>query len=99
MNEPVVLINLFSVPEGKEERFFQWWEKGRETLIKGPGFVTGMLYRSLDAGVKFNFINVAQWESDLYSEAYHRSAPSMQAELAQLGIEMAPGFYSTFLKY
>jgi hypothetical protein len=27
MNFPVVLINLFSVPEGKEEEFFVWWDE------------------------------------------------------------------------
>jgi heme oxygenase (mycobilin-producing) len=99
MNFPVVLINLFSVPEGKEEEFFVWWDEVKETVIKAPGFISGTLHRSIQAQTRFNFINVAQWENDIYSQAYERRLPSMNARLAQLGVEMTPGLCMVHLEY
>lgn len=32
MNFPVVLITVFSVPEGKEEEFFVWWNEVKEAV-------------------------------------------------------------------
>ena len=99
MNFPVVLINLFSVPEGKEEEFFVWWDEIKETVIKAPGFISGKLHRSIQADARFNFVNVAQWENDIYSQAYERSLPSMNARLAQLGVEITPGLFTVHLEY
>ena len=99
MNFPVVLITVFSVPEGKEEEFFVWWNEVKETVIKAPGFISGKLHRSLQSNARFNFINVAQWENDTYSHAYEKSLSSMNGKLTQLGVEMIPGLFMVHLEY
>jgi len=61
-----VLITVFSASEDKEEEFFAWWNEVKETMIKAPGFISGKLHRSLQSDARFNFINVVQWENDIY---------------------------------
>lgn len=99
MNFPVVLINVYSVPKGKEEEFFLWWNEAKENARQAPGFISGKLHRSLQANARFNFINIAQWENDIYSQTYEKSLLSMNAKLAQLGIEMTPGLFMVHLEY
>ncbi len=74
MNNPVVAINVYSVPTGKEEEFLMWWYEMKETLTGAPGFISGRLHRSLNAAARFNFINVVEWENSNYSQAYEKYA-------------------------
>ena len=99
MNIPVVSINIYSVPKGKEEEFVRWWFDMRERLISGKGFVAGHLHRNLDPDARFNFINVAEWENDLYSTLYKENAAQMKAEVSQFGAEMTPGLFSVVSNY
>jgi heme oxygenase (mycobilin-producing) len=101
MNIPVVGINICSVPKGKEEEFIRWWQGMRETLIRGGGvgFVSGRLHRNLEADARFNFINIAQWENELYSAAVIRSAAQLKAEVKELGVEMTPGLFAVVSEY
>jgi heme-degrading monooxygenase HmoA len=39
MNNPVVAVNVYSVPKGKEEEFLTWWYEMKKTLIGAPGFI------------------------------------------------------------
>jgi heme oxygenase (mycobilin-producing) len=99
MNTPVVGINIYSVPKGKEEEFFQWWQDMRDTLMLGSGVVTGRLHRNFEADAQFNFINVAEWENELYSTIYRNHAERMQLELKELGTEMIPGLFGIASSY
>ena len=99
MNIPVVGINIYSVPKGKEEEFIRWWHDMRERLFRGTGFVGGKLHRNLDDDAPFNFINVAEWENELYSALYKRSAAQMKVEVRELGAEMTPGLFAVVSDY
>jgi heme-degrading monooxygenase HmoA len=57
----VVLINVFEVPEGKDEEFLAGWEQGKAIMERQPGYVSSALHRSLDPAAKFRYINVANW--------------------------------------
>ena len=35
----VTLINVFSVPKGKEDEFVNWWQDVRANITKQPGFI------------------------------------------------------------
>jgi heme oxygenase (mycobilin-producing) len=59
----VVLINVFEVPEDKDEEFLAVWEQGKAILEWQPGFVSTALHRSLDPTARFRYINMAVWES------------------------------------
>ena len=99
MKVPVVGINIYSVPKGKAEEFIRWWSDMRERLISGTGFVAGRLHRNLDDDALFNFINVAEWEDELYSAHYKRSAAQMKVEVRELGAEMTPGLFAVVSDY
>jgi heme-degrading monooxygenase HmoA len=61
--QPVVLINAFEVPEGKDEAFLQGWERTREFLGTQEGYLSTRLHRSLSPTADVRFVNVALWES------------------------------------
>jgi heme-degrading monooxygenase HmoA len=60
---PVVLINSFEVPEGKDEAFLAEWEAAKAFMERQPGYVATRLHRSLVPHARFRFINVAEWET------------------------------------
>ena len=57
-----VLINVFEVPEGRDEEFLAGWEVGKRFMERQPGYVSTALHRSLDPTARFRYINVAVWE-------------------------------------
>ena len=80
MSSPVVLINVFEVPIGTEQAFVEWWEKSSEVLKKEPGFIDAHLHRSLKQDARFQFINVAHWETpEALNQARIRNADILQA--------------------
>ena len=96
----VTLINVFSVPKGKEDEFVQWWEAVKVDITKNPGFISGKFHRSIKPNSRFNFINVAIWESeDVYWKAYEQSVTPMKNKLEQLGVEMVPALYDVVFEY
>ena len=58
-----VLINVFEVPEGRDEEFLAGWEKARQFMEQQRGYVSTALHRSLDPTARFRYINLAVWES------------------------------------
>jgi len=58
---PVVLINPFEVPEGKDEAFLAEWEAAKAFLEQQPGSIATRLHRSLVPNARFRFINVVEW--------------------------------------
>ena len=44
---PVTLINVFSVPQGKEDDFMKWWHEVKDNITKQPGFITGQFHKSI----------------------------------------------------
>ncbi|MBA3613598.1 MAG: antibiotic biosynthesis monooxygenase [Nitrospirales bacterium] len=61
---PVTLINVFSVPNGKEDEFIKWWQDVKLNITKQQGFISGKFHKSIKPEGKFNFINVAIWENE-----------------------------------
>ena len=96
----VTLINVFSVPKGKEDEFVNWWQHVKATITKQPGFIRGKFHRSIKPDSTFNFINVATWENeDVYWKAYEKSVTPMKTKLGQLGVEMVPALYNVLFEY
>lgn len=63
MTAPVVLINVFEVTAGMEDDFIEWWKHHSEILKQEPGFLDAKLHRSQNPDTRFQFINVAHWET------------------------------------
>lgn len=96
----VTLINVFTVPNGKEDEFVKWWEDVKGNITKQQGFIGGKFHKSIKSDSRFKFINVAIWENeDLYWKAYEKSVTPMKTKLAQLGVEQTPALYNVAFEY
>lgn len=75
------LINLFEVPPADDHKFVVSWEAAREYLGRKPGYLDTRLYRAIQPGAQFRFINIAHWASaDAFASAiaapaFHAAAP------------------------
>lgn len=97
---PVTLINVFSVPKGKEDEFVKWWQDVKANIMKQPGFQSGKFHRSIKPDSKFNFINVEIWENeDVYWKAYETSVSPMKTKVQQSGVEVVPALYDVAVEY
>lgn len=60
----VTLVQVFEVPEGREEEFLDKWVALTESLKSAAGFYgTRLLRRTSDRVGTFAFVNIASWES------------------------------------
>ena len=55
----VTLINVFSVPKGKEDELVKWWHDMKANITKRPEFISGKFHRSLKTESRYYFINIA----------------------------------------
>ncbi|MBW4599312.1 MAG: antibiotic biosynthesis monooxygenase [Calothrix sp. FI2-JRJ7] len=97
MASSVVLINVFTVPQGKEDEFIKIWNETGQFLKNASGFIDAKLHRSLDANARFQFINVAHWES---VEAYEAAISEHQPKEKQVAwLEANPALYTVEAQY
>lgn len=97
MSSPAVLINVFEVPVGKEDEFIDWWKRSSEALRQEPGFIDARLHRNLKLGARFQFINVAHWEStEALDLARDRNRELLHSLLVGKG---TPGLYEVAVQY
>jgi heme oxygenase (mycobilin-producing) len=90
----VTLINVFSVPHGKEHEFVTWWQDVKANITSQQGFISGKFHRSIKPESRYNFINIALWENEeVYWKAYEKSVMPMKAKLEQMGVDMVPALY------
>lgn len=87
MPSPIVLINLFEVSAGREEEFIAWWKRCSDILQKEPGFVDAELHQNLTPGARFQFINIAHWESKEFLDL----ARTAHADALRLAREIGKG--------
>ena len=79
----VVLINVFEVPEGKDEVFLSGWQAAAQQLRTQPGYISTKLHESVDPHASFRFVNVAEWESPQAFQAAI-NAPAFRAAAESL---------------
>ncbi|MDR8407935.1 antibiotic biosynthesis monooxygenase [Nonomuraea sp. 3-1Str] len=63
VDEPITMINAFTVPIEESEAFLPLWEENAEIMARQPGFIRARLHRSMIDDAELRFVNVAQWES------------------------------------
>ncbi len=80
MADPVVLINIFEVPDSDAEEFIAAWERTRDYLQTLSGHVDTALHQATSPGADFQFVNIAHWRSAeefteaIQSEGFRKSA-------------------------
>ena len=90
--DPVILINAFEVPAGKEDEFVARWQMAADYLRRQDGFISTRLHQSLDPRASFHFVNVAIWASpDQFRRAV--SAPEFQELSRDMPFPGHPALY------
>ena len=75
---PVVLLNIFTVREGDQERMLEIWREDAGLMSRQPGYITTQLHQAV--GAANVLINYAVFESiESYREAWNQ--PEFQALL------------------
>ncbi|MEM7425601.1 MAG: antibiotic biosynthesis monooxygenase family protein [Pseudomonadota bacterium] len=93
-DKPVILINAFEVPAGKEAEAVQFWERAAEFMKKQPGYVSTALHQAILPDARFRLINVAKWESvDAFKKASHALRTKSGVKLVK-GMVPNPSLYS-----
>ena len=66
----VTLINPFEVPPADDDPFVTSWDAAREQLSRQPGYHGTTLYRAVQPGTRFRYVNIAHWASaDAFTSA------------------------------
>src|SRR5437773_2018176 len=63
MAEPLVLINLFSMPADAVDGFIANWPKIIAPAVQSAGFRGTRLHRALEADTPYPVVNIARWDS------------------------------------
>ncbi|MFD9701439.1 hypothetical protein [Lentzea sp. NPDC059081] len=104
----ITTIVHFSMPVQNVERFFAFWQESiRPVVERQPGLLDGIFHRYLDDEGRFQFINVARWESaELLTEALRRTAEEMRDDgiemldvLRELGVTVSQNNYLEAVHY
>ncbi len=81
---PVVLINVFQVPEGSLDETVVFWEAARDFLKDQPGYLSTALHRSLLPDARFQLVNIARWEN---AEAFRNATAAMRTDAGLKPVE------------
>ena len=87
---PVILLNSFEVPPGKEQEAVDYWERCAGVMRKAPGFISTRLHRALSPEARFHLVNMAEWESPQHFMAVVESDEFKR--VADEGAETFPHF-------
>jgi heme-degrading monooxygenase HmoA len=100
VQDPVTVINAFSVPGGKEDLFLARWKVGVGIMAAQPGFIQGRMFRALDKSADPAFVNIVQWASG-EALAQARKNPEWHASVRRMldetGARPQPMIYETEL--
>jgi heme-degrading monooxygenase HmoA len=91
--QPLVLINAFEVPEGREEEFIRGWEATRDYLQTQPGYVDTALHQAVSPNPDFRFVNVGRWESPQAFQQAIQSPGFREASRALVDFRPHPALY------
>jgi heme-degrading monooxygenase HmoA len=83
VDTPVTLINAFSVPMAKQERFLSRWKDNARFMAGAPGFVRARMLRAMSDQAELTFINVAEWATGTALDEARRN-PEWQASIQRL---------------
>lgn len=98
VDEPVSMINAFTVTRDESGRFLQRWKDNASAMAKQPGFIRACMYRSLIKDSELRFINVAEWASgkalaEARKNAEWRGAVQRMLDDPELHITPRPSVY------
>ena len=92
-SQPLVLINAFEAPEGREDEFIRGWEATRDYLQTQPGYVDTALHKAVSPNPDFRFVNVGRWESPQAFQQAIQSPSFREASLTLADFRPHPALY------
>jgi heme-degrading monooxygenase HmoA len=92
-HDPLVLINAFEVPEGRDDEFVAGWTAACEFLETQPGYLGTALHKAVVPGAEFRFVNVARWRTTDEFRAATSSEGFRAAAAGLAGFRSHPGLY------
>lgn len=79
MSEPLVLVNLFTLPASAVDPFVAGWPASTAGLARAPGFRGTRLHRAVSPEAPYPLVNVARWDSaELWEAALSGFVPGAE---------------------
>ena len=60
---PAILINPFESDPADHDEFMRSWKEAADYMRRQPGFIRTRLHRALASSARFQYVNLAEWES------------------------------------
>ncbi|WP_431968792.1 antibiotic biosynthesis monooxygenase family protein [Nocardia sp. bgisy134] len=81
--QPVTLVNAFSVPMSQKDRFLDRWKDNARCMASAPGFLRARMLQAVNDKAELTFINVAEWATGTALDAA-RTNPEWQQSIKRL---------------
>ncbi|MGY1961482.1 antibiotic biosynthesis monooxygenase family protein [Nocardia gipuzkoensis] len=78
-DQPVTLVNAFSVPMSQKDRFLSRWKDNARCMASAPGFIRARMLQAVNDKAELTFINVAEWASGTALDAARTSLDWQQS--------------------
>jgi heme-degrading monooxygenase HmoA len=92
----ITLINVFEIDATDVDQFLRDWRERARFMSRQPGFRSLRLHRAIAADVRFQVVNVAEWDS---TEALQAAASqeffqqSAQQSVQEFAVTAHPALY------
>lgn len=87
-------INLFTVPAGRDEQFFQLWKQVNRYMAAKPGYLNHRLHRAVSGDAPYRFVNYVEWESaDAWAAAHDDGFRRLVGDPAWAEFTTTPALY------
>jgi heme-degrading monooxygenase HmoA len=83
----VILVNPFEIDPRNADGFMRSWQEAADYIRRQPGFIGTRLHRALASSARFQFVNVAEWESP-----QHFMSAVQSPEFKRLAEDSPPNF-------
>lgn len=98
IDEPVTLINVFTVPGDEAPTFLARWRDNAAVMAGCAGFRSADMHQAIDADAELQFVNVATWDSEgelraAMSDATFRAAVGRLMSDPDLHVTARPAIY------
>ncbi len=83
VDDPVTMINAFTVPAGERALFLTRWKDNAAAMARQPGFIQARMYEALEDEALLGFVNIVRWGSGA-ALAEARKQPEWRAAVQRM---------------
>lgn len=90
----VRFINLFAVPPGRDEAFFELWRTVNSYMVTQPGYLNHRLHRAVSDDARYRYVNYVEWESQAaWADAHDAGFHALVADPAWAEFPTTPAVF------